>query len=572
MTGTVYRKTKQYDDAIKAFQKACDLMSKDTYLHHQHGLVYRDKYYSQVFQTNGQGANSKEPVISLLRKALECFTKAVDSNSTNTMALLDKARAHADLGEIETADEAFNLLIATDNLSHSNRFTFNYRYALFLREKRADNKKAAKHFHTAIELAVTYCTTAPVSRENSTPRFKGIARDFGTACENFREIMNALTTSTKPEERADGLKGLAWLHQALGEHAAAKEKYEDYLKCDGKSRDYKAIQQLIRSLIQLDDLEEARTQIEVLRTLKPRLVKPCHIQCLLREGEIEQAKPNGIGMAKDLFQEAVELGSMSGCQKLADILENDPKVATWEFRADCAKILHCCETNNEKDGQIYSRTKKLIELEDEKFGTLREFHLKMEELKLKNDNQDGKKEILTAASQVLNEARSLLDRTMIKFQQIHYPALGYSRCMFFCVEQKNSIPKGVQDIRNEITTKLTKGYKWENFDTNFKRLLDFLVMIQPAFPGNDNWYIAFNKLNNISKHVDGIQHSQYHVPVLLNGKTAKNVNPIPDGPDGPIGNKVPGVDYEEFSITDIARRATTEVEKIVQEFHKYDSL
>ncbi|XP_072043656.1 uncharacterized protein [Amphiura filiformis] len=576
LTGKVYRKRREYDAAFRAFE-VCDRMSKDTYFHHQHGLVYRDKYNSQVFfkekalhkLTNRQHANYEEPDINLLRKALGCFTKAVEGSSTNTMALLDKARAHADLGEIKPADEDFKNLIATDNLLPSNRFTFNYEYAMFLREKHADNKTAAKHLRTAINLAVTYCTTAPVSRENPTPSvFKGIARDFVTASENFQEIMNALTTSTNPEEQAEGLKGLAWLHQALGEHAAAKEKYEEYLKCEGTNNDYKAVEQLIRSLIQLDNLEEARKQIEVLKTLKPELAEPCHIECLLREGEIEQDGKK----SKDLFWKAVKVGSMTGCQKLADILEKDPKVATWEFRADCAKILHCCEMNNEKDGQIYSRIKKLVGLEDDNFGTLRKYHLEME-LALMNDKQDGKK-VLNATSLVVNEARTLLDRTMTEFHHKNFPNILNYRSQIFYIEQDKSKPKDEKDIKKELTDLLYSMYKWKNFKTNFKELLDLLVQIQPAFPGNDNWYIAFNRLNNMGKHGDREQHavpfthSRYHVPVLLKGKKVKD-DPIPDGSNGPIRNKVPGVDYEVFAVTDVARRATTEMEKIVQEFLKY---
>ncbi len=76
-------------------------------------------------------------------------------------------------------------------------------------------------------------------------------------------------------------------------------------------------------------------------------------------------------------------------------------------------------------------------------------------------------------------------------------------------------------------------------------------------------------MNNFTKHDAGIQHSRYHVPVILNGKKAMEVNLIPDGPNGPTKPKVPDVIYEQFDVITVARRATNEVEKIVQEFTKY---
>ena len=303
MAGKVFRRTKQYDDAIGVFQQACKLNSDDTFLHHQHGLVYRDKYNDQIEKKalkeppmaahEGNSANYDKKDKNNLREALKCFTKAVKGNSTNTMALLDKARAHADLGELEEADEDFNQLIATDNLSHSNTFTFNYRYALFLREKLAENKKAAKHLRTAIGIAVTHCTKVPMTRDKPTPTFKGITKDFHEASKNFCEIMDTFLNSADRESQTEGLNGLGWLHQSHGEHEAAREKYEAYLKCDGKSKDYKVIQQLISCFIQLDELEEARKQIESLKKLKPRLWEKCHIDCILREGELlEQTDSN----------------------------------------------------------------------------------------------------------------------------------------------------------------------------------------------------------------------------------------------------------------------------------------
>ena len=488
MAGKVLRRTKQFDDAICAFQLASELNSEDTFLYHQFGLVYRDKYQMQECDKekaikdalkNKHEPNYTEPDQNLLRSAVKCFSKAVKGNITNNMALLDKARGHADLGELEQADADFNSLLATQNLSERNRFTFNFRYALFLQVKRKDDAKAAKHFCTAIELAVNYCTKVPVTRENPTPQFRGLSTDIGTAIESYRDIMSAYRGSSDPEKVSQGLKGLAWLHQALGEHDTAKERYEEYLQCVGKSSDYDAIHRLIKTLIQLDDLEGAREKIQHLKTLKPRLAQRCHTECVLRQGELylQQATPGGVNQAKLCFQEVIADNNMEGCHKLADILKNEAEVNTWEFRLDCAMILHCCERNGQKDSQLFKDVTNMMKLDDETCGTLRKLHLNMEKLILNNSSQGDDKEILTSASQVLNEARSLLDRMMSKFQEAHYPPLEHARCMFFYISQEDSnVPRTEQDVKTEVIKKLKK-YKWQNFDTKFQDLLDFLVKV-----------------------------------------------------------------------------------------------
>ena len=98
-------------------------------------------------------------------------------------------------------------------------------------------------------------------------------------------------------------------------------------------------------------------------------------------------------------------------------------------------------------------------------------------------------------------------------------------------------------------------------------MFNFIFQIQPAHPDNhDNWFIALTELRNDETHEWSLTHSKYHIPVIRNGKLAKEVYPIPDGP---TVNKVPGVDYELFTVIEVARKATTKVEMIVAEFMKY---
>ena len=98
------------------------------------------------------------------------------------------------------------------------------------------------------------------------------------------------------------------------------------------------------------------------------------------------------------------------------------------------------------------------------------------------------------------------------------------------------------------------------------------LQLQPAHPGNsDYWYLALHQLTNREKHLEQIRYSQYHIPVILNGK--KGITPIPRGPPSYGDVKVhegqhPCVTYELVKVVDVARKAAIKVEHIVKEFHK----
>ncbi|XP_072025285.1 uncharacterized protein [Amphiura filiformis] len=168
----------------------------------------------------------------------------------------------------------------------------------------------------------------------------------------------------------------------------------------------------------------------------------------------------------------------------------------------------------------------------------------------------------------------MLDRVMISFRKMHFPAVQTGPCMFFFIPQDYSNqPKTEQQVKKEILKKLNT-YKWDQFDTRFPQLFEFLVKLQPAYPGNtDNWYLALSHLVNQSKHQESLHHSEYDIPIIWNGK--KQCRPIPKGKHvyGPPASsnevQVDGVKYETFKVVDVARKAAIEVECIVAEFYKH---
>ncbi|XP_072025231.1 uncharacterized protein [Amphiura filiformis] len=572
--GIVLRRAGCLKGALPILQEGCSIGRQNSGLFHQLGLVYRDMY-------NEQNAKKKEaiqkkerfvpPDKSLLRKAIEYFTKALEANPTNNMAILDRARTYERLRMMKEAEDDFISALTTQGIDDNNKVAFNCCYALFFQHQQ-DEEKACKRFKIAIECAVQNCTSRPATRKTPVPEFNTVLKkDLDRAKEGYTVAMYKKTQANDINTRAEGLKGLAWLHQVLGEHDSARLKYEEYLGCDTKSTDDDVIYCLVKTLIQLEDFEEARRRIQELEELKkPDLVQQLTIECALVQGEEIQAQGNN-KLAKELFKEAIECGSMDGCFKLADILIKHPDISGLEFRIDCAKILHCCEKNDQTDIPLYNEIKKLMKLEDTTYGKLRNYHLNLELAILGNPGTGVTRLILDKALQTIYEARSMLDRVMISFQKRHYPTVT-GTCMFFNIQQEyNNQAKTEQQVRDETLKKLKK---WDQFHTRFPDLLEFLVKLQSAYPGNtDNWYLALSQLANRDKHSELIRYSQYQIPVILNGK--KGITPIfPRGMavygDSPVQlGQDSRVNYELVKVVDVASKAAIEVERIAAEFYTH---
>ena len=97
-----------------------------------------------------------------------------------------------------------------------------------------------------------------------------------------------------------------------------------------------------------------------------------------------------------------------------------------------------------------------------------------------------------------------------------------------------------------------------------------MFQIQPAYPGNhDNWCIALIELRDDETHEWSLTHLEYHIPICRNGVKAKSTYPIPNGPNVKKDSRM---EYDLFTVTDIARKATNKVEMIVAEFMKYLSV
>ncbi|XP_072043660.1 uncharacterized protein [Amphiura filiformis] len=538
--------------------------------------VYVHKYTDQKDARRNKKCRTR-PDKNLLQTAIKYFTDASELHCTNFMALLDHARTYERLPDMkENAKQDFENLVTMPNLSSIDKLTFSIHYARFLQRTYKDANKAAHHFRTVIKCAVDSCTLEPITWENPQPQFVGKVNYFvQDAITNFSTTMTAEVISDDVQRQAEGLKGLAWLHFILGEHEEAQIKYEKYLKCEGRGNDMDAICNLIHSLIQLEDFESAREMIHKLEIMqKQDLAKQCKQECALRQGLLP-LRANQQDLAHQLFQEAVEDGSMTACYKLAEILmKTSGNVSTWEFAADCAKIIHCCQLSNHQADPIVCKINKMMDVEHQDLGKLRSRHLDLEQSLLDSPHkQEVSKAVLDKVSQVLTEARSVLDRIMIQFQTRHYPERKTRTCTFFHVQNdySNHMKTG-DDIKGEIKKRIIKNYKWEEFDTKFPDLFDFFVQIQPAYPGNrDNWYLALSQLAIRDKHLETLQHSQYYIPIILNGKTG--VTPVPventAASNAMSDARIDGVEYECFTVVDVARWAATKVEHIVAEIQKY---
>ena len=140
------------------------------------------------------------------------------------------------------------------------------------------------------------------------------------------------------------------------------------------------------------------------------------------------------------------------------------------------------------------------------------------------------------------------------------------------------------------------------------------VQIQPAYDLTNNWYRVIVKLNNLKKHDDVINYSKYKVPTLFLDKNADSPIPVgspvyapvstvtsstshessdtsnassssatsgtasPDNTSCPQtsgASSVTGaaastpVDYQTYDVRDLARRGSSETEKIISEFCRY---
>ncbi|XP_072047612.1 uncharacterized protein [Amphiura filiformis] len=571
----VFRKAGYHKDALPILKDACAI-GHNSAMFHEMGLAYRDMYNDQNRRKKvaiQKRQRFDQPDKELLRQAILCYTQALEDNATNNMALLDRARTYERLRLIKEAEGDFRNLLAVKNTDFINRVQFNTAYADFLQRTCNNEENACERYRIAIDCAAKNCVTHPVTRENPKPVFDGaLKKDLHTAKKGYMNAMEKKAESGDPETHSQGLKGLAWLDQVYGEHDSARAKYEEYLDCDENRNDSDAIQSLVKTLIQLGDFEEARRRIQELKGLqKLDLVNQLTVKCTLVQGEEAQVQGDH-KLAKELFKEAIECGSMDGCFKLADILIKYPDISGLKFRIDCAKILHCCEKNDQADIPLYDEIKKLMKLEDATYGKLRNYHLNLELAILGNTGTGVTRLILDKATQTLDEARKMLDRVIISFRETRYPTLQGTQCTFFHVKQDDiKQPKTEQQVKDEIVKRLKK---WTQFDTRFPDLLEFLVKLQPAYPGNtDNWYLALSALVNRDKHNKLIRYSHYHIP--LNGKKGIITPAIPRGmpvygdPSTVHQGQYPEVTYELVAVVDIASKAAIEVERIVAEFYKH---
>ena len=147
--GNNFEKSKQYDNAIKAFERAVDL-KKDFYQAHSNlATIYKNKkqndekaiyhydqaiYYNKNFDSAWSNKSSLLDEIGDLEAALKCIKVAIKINPNNAEALYNYGNILNQLGDIETAIEFYKKSIKLDdtkvdpkwNLAISNLLNGNF--------------------------------------------------------------------------------------------------------------------------------------------------------------------------------------------------------------------------------------------------------------------------------------------------------------------------------------------------------------------------------------------------------------------------------------------------------------
>ncbi|XP_072014965.1 uncharacterized protein [Amphiura filiformis] len=511
---------------------------------------------SRGFGRGNRRGNLRDENITLANEAIRKFEKALECDPGNAMALLDKARMYELMRNIDSALDDYEELVRMD-LSSNNAVTAFFNFGTFLQQHFTDDDsryEAMEQFKSAIECALQNSTLTFVPRRDGfyEPKFNDrVCKDVQGAIRGFKRLTYELTSSPDTAKKCDGLRQIAWVNRELGELHVAVAKYKECLSCEGHTNDAEALEGLAKSYIKMEDFSEVDNVLRQLILLEPVIAKECKRESRLSEGQ-KALRHRHYHRARQLLLEALDLGSTGCFEYLLTALRHCPvdERSHWEFRADCARLLHYYhmakpdeienitarlseldlyqDAANENQLDFTAQVESLMDLEHHVCGNLRRIHHRMEETILQEGvGNEETKSTLVAAAEVLAEIPPVLSRAMMAFKKKYYPDSKPKSCPYFYIYAgKDSKIGNDQAVTIDVLKRLEKDYSWTGFGGKFTGLLKFLVKIQPAYDLDNNWYRVIVKLNNLPKHDDVLNHAKYAVPKLFTDDHPDNAIPV----------------------------------------------
>ena len=475
------------------------------------GRVGRGQY-----QGSGGGAASQTGVSTsypqdhgLLRQAIDYFTRALECDSQNVIARLDRARAYQLLNDFNQTHADYETLVTLQNVSILNLITIHYQYGLFLKksnqlDEALDHLSSAVEYHRKITPAVALHFDG-----NNNQQSRKTDGDRAIAC--FTEIAEEMISMESPQQIIEGYKCLAKVNLIQGRYALARDEYKESLQIENNCDDIEALNGLVDSLLFLEDFGEAEQYIDSLAQLQDEDTDKLRVKSRLLEGDFEYNRGNH-QRARSVFTKAVNMGSLEACKKLLHICRasDHGERIKWEFRAQCAAILHAYETahpddiqefvdkalaisldeSSEEDEEVHDqeslpeRVKSMIDVDHEVIGNVRKAQLKMEQSILEHNGMETIETLSTAVT-VLSKVHNVLGHVMVSFKDKFY-ANCKNRCPYFYVRGRHN-PMTYEEVKVEILRRLdgtrdncksnNKSYQWIDFESRFPDLLDFLVKV-----------------------------------------------------------------------------------------------
>ncbi|XP_070570650.1 interferon-induced protein with tetratricopeptide repeats 5-like isoform X2 [Ptychodera flava] len=486
-SGQFFRKLKHLDRALELFKRALELEPTSSFIHHQVGLAYRDKYfkakhtgYRQKFvpakRTNHRrhGYHRDEPQY-FMHKAFESYDKAIQlSGGYQFAAQNDKAYAYILSGEMDAAEGIYSKL--TDTAIGSDKTKAFYNLARFHHKTKKNVQEALKFYKKTVE-----------SRANQ----HFVEKAAHAIIDQMRARLR------RDENDVDALRELGWVYFKRERFSEACQYYEEAFET---SNDNSLAQILVEISLKLRNIEKAGRYLEILREFDEdsyNIFKPIFS---VIKGE-EYLKASKLTDAKEAFAEAISYGSLVGCQQMLEILKSasDDEKCKEAWLKQCVEVFSLLDgpeskilrpdenTESGGDGPSIGGLRSVLEEILPPYDILRELYLKYVTSLAHKETGDT---LLSTSAEVISTVRNVLDSVMSEFQAQNYDLDPEEfKCKFFYVEDEESVSERVKE-------KLEEEYQWNEFSSRFPSLFAFLVDIQPGHHVSNRWIVNLYEVSD----------------------------------------------------------------------------
>ncbi|XP_070570651.1 uncharacterized protein [Ptychodera flava] len=477
-SGQFFRKLKHLDRALGLFERALELEPTSSFIHHQIGLVYRDKFFQakhtghrqKFFHQKQPGHRRQEysrDESQGLRTAIGFYDKAIQlAGGYHFGAQNDKAYAHTLLGDTQTAEKIYSHL--ADSTIAGDKTKAFYNFAEFQR-KNNNVGEALKLYKKTVE-----------SKGN-----QGLVDKAANAI--IDHIRGRLR---RDDNDVDALKELGWVYFKTERFSEACQYYEEVFET---SNDNSLAQILVEISLKLRDTHKAGRYLEILREFDEDSYNIFQPSFSVMKGE-EYLKASKLADAKNAFAEAIRYGSLVGCQKLLDIMKSasDDEKYTMEWLKQCADIVSVLDgpeskilqpdefTISEDDRPSIDGLRSVLEDVISPFDILRDLYLKYVRSLAHEESGD---QLLFTSAEVISIIRNVLDDVMSEFQAQHYDLDPEKfKRKFFYVEDE-------EGVSERVKAKFEEEYQWSEFSSRFPSLFGFMVDSQPGRHVHNRWIV-----------------------------------------------------------------------------------